>query len=175
MQNAACFLQPVIDMGFNKSLYYTIVEGRLLVATEMKSFFRRSDGSLSGLSKTCETDRGSMARIPFLRTFIRCVHCNCTHLLLQVYWRASSSPGCFVSEVLLTVVLQIKPGQYLISQDFQHPSLKLYWELGYANKVSKSVDICTTSDSISNIPQTTVETRSEEEIIKECVSAFWKL
>lgn len=107
-----------------------------------------------------------MARIPFLRTFIRCVDCNCTHLLLQVHWRASSSPGCFVSEVLRTIALQIKPGQYLISQAFQHPSLKMYWELDYANKVSKSVDICTTSDSISNIPQTTVETRSEEEIIE---------
>jgi asparagine synthetase B (glutamine-hydrolysing) len=42
----------------------------------------------------------------------------------------------------------------------------MYWELDYANKVSKSVDACTTSDSISNIPQTTVETRSEEEIIE---------
>jgi hypothetical protein len=62
-----------------------------------------------------------------------------------------------------------------MSQDFQHPSLIMYWELDYANKVSKSVDICTISNSISNIPQITVETRSEEEIIEECVSASWKL
>lgn len=99
-----------------KSLYYTIVNGRLLVATEMKCFLPfgwKPEWDIQSL-RECGWMFGA-------GTIFKGVNSVCGY--------SSHSFG-------LSNVEQISPGHYLISRDFKPVQHAVYWDAEYPDKVS---------------------------------------